>query len=274
MLYRLAMSITQAKSATPNLAGLTAGSLSLLLTKDEEAIKEAQKLRYRVFFPNLPQGDDKLDVDEFDALCDHLLVLDNQPNEEPSVVGTYRFLRRDKNTKIDKFYTASEFDISKLVARTDVTVMELGRSCVDPEYRDGSVIQLLWKGIGKYMIHHKVRFLFGCASFPSANPADHKVTLSYLLHHHLAPEDIRPEPLPALRADFTPLPAEEIPSNRRAFAALPPLIKGYLRLGGAVSGGAVIDKECNTTDVSMVVDATKIGNKYISHFANVDSIDY
>jgi putative hemolysin len=144
-------------------------------------------------------------------------------------------------------------------------VLELGRSCVDSAYRTKMTMQLLWRGIAGYVFTHNIDLLFGCASLPGVNPEALAVPLSYLYHKHLAPADLRPRALPELYTDMNLLPAAAI-NARQALAELPPLVKGYLRLGGFVGDGAVIDRQFNTTDVCVIVKTDLITDKYFRHY--------
>jgi putative hemolysin len=204
------------------------------------------------------------DFDEFDAVCDHLLVIDRMKGDgAKGVVGTYRLQRRN-SPKFSKFYSASEYDIATINAFPG-HVLELGRSCVDPAYRTRMTMQCLWRGIAGYVFTHKIDLMFGCASLHGINTQALAVPLSFLYHKHLAPESIRPRALPSIYANMNLLPAELV-NTRQAVEELPPLIKGYLRLGGFVGDGAVIDHQFNTTDVCVIVKTDLITDKYFRHY--------
>ena len=199
----------------------------------------------------------------FDGDCDHLVVLDHARGPD-EVVGTYRVLRREHARRTGGFYTASEYDIKKLVGFRG-TLMELGRSCVDARYRDRATMQLLWRGIAEYVNAHGVDVMFGCASLPGTDPEQLKTQLSYLYHYHLAPENLRPSALPERFTEMNLLPKEAI-DPKRTLASLPPLLKGYLRVGGFVGNGAVIDHQFNTTDVCIIVKTDMIAARYTRHY--------
>jgi len=237
---------------------LTAGALELRLIADAAELEAAQRLRYDVFYrergatPTPEMEAAGRDLDQFDAGCDHLIVLDHQANPDaPLVVGTYRLLRRDAAAKLGRFYTQDEFSIRRLLKGGN-QVLELGRSCVAAEYRKQMTMNLLWRGIGLYAHKHNINLMFGCASFHGTDPEAIGVELSYLRHYHLAPLRIRPK---ARRKRYTSMnwlpPGSYDPKAARA--ALPPLIKGYLRMGGLIGDGAVIDEQFNTIDVCVVV---------------------
>ena len=143
--------------------------------------------------------------------------------------------------------------------------MELGRSCVDPNYRSRSVMQLLWRGIGAYINLHDIELMFGCGSFSGIDTEAHALSLAYLHHYHLAPENLRLKALPDYYASMNTM-EKDIINPKEAFNALPPLLKGYLRLGGYVGEGAAVDKEYNTIDVGVVVKTALVGEKYMQRY--------
>ncbi len=247
---------------------LRTGSLGVRLARTPEEVDAAQALRYRVFYeemsaiPNPEMAARRRDFDDFDPICDHVLVIDlARENGGGAVVGTYRLLRRSVAVKHNGFYSASEYDIGVLASHPG-EVLELGRSCVESGYRNRPTMQLLWRGIAAYVMHHDITLMFGCASLPGTEPQDHALPLSYLYHHHLAPEAIRPRARPELYVEMSLMPREAI-DKRAATLALPPLIKGYLRLNGFVGDGAVVDRQFNTTDVCVVVKTDWVNTKYL-----------
>ena len=250
-------------------AGVAATGLEVRLATSAAEIEAAQHLRYRVFYeemgakPTAEMAAGRRDFDAFDDVCDHLLVIDPKSSDPFGVVGTYRLSRRE-SPKFRTFYSASEYDVG-LIAAFPGRVLELGRSCVDAGYRTKSTMQILWGGIAGYVFTHGIDLMFGCTSFPGTDPAKLAEPLSYLYHNHLAPTDLRPRALPDQFIEMNRLPAEQLHA-RRALAALPPLIKGYLRLGGFVGDGAVIDHQFNTTDVCVIVQTALVTDKYFRHY--------
>lgn len=249
------------------------GRLEVRLAENEDEIVEAQNLRYRVFYDEMGAKADqvaaaeKSDSDIYDKYCDHLLVIDHEHKEtgKSKIVGTYRLLPNEMARKIGQFYTASEFNIDKVIDCHE-NIVELGRSCIDPAYRTGATIQILWLGLAAYVFEYDISLMFGCASFPGTNIEDIKLPLSYLYHNHLAPEDLRPRALDHKYIDMNFIPQDEI-NIKDAFSSLPPLLKGYLRIGGCVGDGAVIDEQFNTTDVCILVDTNlALENKYFRHY--------
>ncbi len=162
------------------------------------------------------------------------------------------------------FYSVAEYDLGPIL-RFPGRILELGRSCVDAGYRNRAVMQLLWRGIAAYVFHHRIDLMFGCASLPGTDPDALAAELTYLYEHHLAPPELRPRALPERYVDMRRAPPGTVDA-RRALALLPPLIKGYLRLGGFVGDGAVIDRQFNTTDVAIVVKTDLITEKYYRHY--------
>ena len=257
-----------------DLGALRAGNLEVIVATRPEEIEASQRLRYRVYFeemgaiPTLEIAQSKRDMDAFDAVCDHLLVIEHQEDESVKVVGTYRLLRSEGMKKIGRFYSDGEYDISP-IRNYPGEIMEVGRSCVDPEFRSRAVMQLLWRGIGAYVNRFNIAMMFGCASFHGTDPKKHAVALSYLYHYHLAPEELRPTALKDRYIEMNVIPKESI-NVKEAFTSLPALIKGYLRLSGYVGLGAVIDPEYNTTDVGIIVKTDLVTEKYAHRYKTSD----
>jgi putative hemolysin len=250
---------------------IASGSLQVRLAETPADIDAAQALRYRIFYEHmgacaLPEmARRRRDFDAYDTICDHLLVLDRRRGiGADAVVGTYRLIRRAAAERHGAFYSAAEYDIS-ILSEHPGEILELGRSCVDPGYRARPAMQLLWAGIAAYVFHYDIALMFGCASLPGTDPDALAEPLSYLFHRHLAPPGLRPRALPARYIDMARLERSALDAARAA-AALPPLIKGYLRLGGFVGDGAVIDRQFNTTDVCIVVKTDLVAEKYSRHY--------
>jgi putative hemolysin len=250
---------------------LRAGNIGVRVAKTEDEIDAAQRLRFNVFYgemgaePCAAVRALKRDVDAFDAVADHLMVIDHAIGPGPEgVVATYRLIQQDAAEAIGRFYSDEEYDIAPLVAFPG-KLLELGRSCVAPDYRGRAVMQLLWRGIAAYVYRHQIDLMFGCASLPSTDPDEWAAELTYLYQHHLAPPAIRPRALPDRYVDMMRMDPEDL-DNRRTLATLPPLIKGYLRLGGFVGDGAVIDHSFNTTDVAVIVKTDLVTDKYYRHY--------
>ena len=260
---------TPASSA--EIVKVVAGDFEVRLASSVAEIEAAQALRFRVFYeemaarPTAEIAATRRDFDAFDEVCDHLLVLDRRRGEGPEgIVGTYRLIRRSAAAKIGRFYSSAEYDIRPMIDYPG-EVLELGRSCIEKDARNTATMQMLWRGIALYAFHYNIQVMFGCASLPGTDPSQHGLPLSYLHHHHLAPPEIRARALPERYVKMDVLePGSYDP--RKAMARVPPLIKGYLRLGGFVGDGAVIDSEFNTTDVFIVVKTELVTEKYIRHY--------
>ena len=247
-------------------------NLEIRLADSEVELAASQALRYKVFYGEMgakasPRVEmSALDFDPYDEFCDHLLVIDRDRSTavNPCVVGTYRLLRGDVADEYAGFYSESEFELKPLIQRSG-QVLELGRSCIDSDYRLRGTMQLLWRGIADYVFANSIRYMFGCASIPGVNPSDVKLPLSYLYHHHLAPAAIRTCALEQRYVDMNMMDKEAIDVGQ-ALRELPPLIKGYLRVGGVVGDGAVIDYDFNTIDVNIIVETENVTSKYRNHY--------
>ncbi len=250
------------------------GQLDVRLATSEEEIAAAQALRYEIFYDEMGAIPDarmiaqRRDIDDYDAICDHLLVIDHGDTGKPRVVGTYRLLRELVARQHRGFYSSGEYDLSPLLTKSfqrklgeGRQLLELGRSCVHPEYRNIATINLLWRGIASYLTSHNIGFIFGCASLHGTDPKDHAAALSYLYHHHLADPSIRVRTLPEqyVPMDLLPRGSYDIKETTRH---LPPLIKGYLRIGCVIGDGGFIDTQFNTLDVFILLPVEQITARY------------
>jgi putative hemolysin len=254
------------------------GPLEVRLATTAKEIRRAQRLRFKVFYdemsaaPNAASLFSRRDIDDYDRFCDHLLVVDHAAEPKPfrkpkpKVVGTYRLLRQEVADRTCGFYTAGEYDIAPLVdAHPGRRFLELGRSCVLKPYRNKRTVELLWHGIWTYVLHYRVDVMIGCASLEGTDPQRLALPLSFLHHYARAPEPWRAR---ALRERYTPMDilAREAVDPKAALHALPPLVKGYLRLGATFGDGAVIDRQFGTTDVLVILPVSAINARYIDHF--------
>lgn len=220
-------------------------------------ILEAQRLRYRVFVEemgaDLPTAHLGIDRDSFDEYCEHLIVRDLAKDK---IVGTYRILRPEAARHIGRYYSEQEFDISAFQP-FQKELVEIGRSCIDPHYRHGAVIAMLWSGLAKFMQENHYRYLMGCASINMADGGHFAASLFHRLQSHLAPESLRvtphlPLPLASLRHDIAGSP--------------PPLVKGYLRAGAWICGDPAWDPEFNTADLPILLPIDRLDQRYFRHF--------
>ncbi|MFA5592366.1 MAG: GNAT family N-acyltransferase [Micavibrio sp.] len=244
------------------------------LARNTEEIEAAQRLRYEVFYeeykaiPDEQAKQSRMDVDEYDAITDHLVVLDTGlPAGTGQIVGTYRLLRREVADRFGKFYTSGEYDIGPLLG-SGAALLELGRSCVLAPYRTRPVLQKLWQGIAHYVAQHKIGLMFGCASLHGTDIDELAPQLSYLHHYHLAAPELRPRALDSRYVAMDIIPKEELDA-KKVFISMPPLIKGYMRLGASVGDGAVVDHQFNTTDVCIVMPTHLVTEKYFRHYQRV-----
>lgn len=254
------------------------GSLEVRLARTAKEVKRAQRLRFKVFYEEMSAVPDaralltRRDRDAFDLTCDHLLVLDHADPERrlgedrPRVVGTYRLLRQDVAERHGGFYTQSEFDIAPIIAaHPGKRFLELGRSCVLPAYRNKRTVELLWHGIWTYVLHHRIDAMFGCASLEGTDPRRLALPLAFLHHHAAAPDPWRARAVDGRYISMDRLSKDAV-DTKAALQALPPLVKGYLRLGASFGDGAVVDHQFGTIDVLVLLPVSAINPRYIDHF--------
>lgn len=232
------------------------------LADSPEQIRAAQRLRYKVFAEemgarlNTPESG--LDIDMYDAYCQHLLVRDADTGE---VVGTYRILSPEAAKRIGSFYTEQEFDLTRLQHLRE-RMVELGRSCVHPDHRSGGVITLLWAGLAEYMVKHGYDYLIGCASVGMADGGHNAAGIWHALKDkHLSPVEWRVTPR-------CPLPLEALETT--AAPVVPPLIKGYLRAGAFICGEPAWDPDFNTADLPILLSMRRVSDTYARHFLKHD----
>ena len=261
---------------SPSLGQL--GPLEVRLARTAAEVRKAQNIRYRVFYEEMAAIPDinvlatRRDQDSYDALCDHMLVLDHEAPQKafrrrkPQVVGTYRLLRQETADLNGGFYTSGEYDVQPIIdSHPNLRFMELGRSCVLKPYRNKRTVELLWHGVWSYVLMHGVDVMIGCASLEGTDPERLATPLSFLHHNCLAPDEWRVQALPERYTSMNRMPKEAVDA-RAALHALPPLIKGYLRLGAFIGDGAVVDHQFNTTDVLIVLPVSGISSRYINYY--------
>lgn len=266
------------------------GDLVVRLAGGRKDIQRAQRLRYSVFYeemsatPSVIAGMRRLDQDPYDAICDHLLVEDRSAEagvrsdnwartRQPTIVGTYRLLRQEVAQRSLGFYTQSEYDIAPMIAAKSprYRFLELGRSCVLQPYRTKRSVELLWHGLWTYAREHKIDVMIGCASFEGTDPKAHEMALSFLHHNALAPPEWRCRAHNRRYIQMDRLPREKV-DTKAALKGLPPLIKGYLRLGAYVGDGAVVDHQFGTIDVLIVLPVERIDPRYFDYFGAPDEV--
>jgi len=242
---------------------------ALRLAQGARDLVAAQRLRYRVFVEELgadgPLVDHtaRLEKDEFDGIVDHLLLIDTRRDAATfdDVVGVYRLLPGDTAAAAGTpFYSEGEYDLGPLRA-SGRRLLELGRSCVDPDHRGGTAMFHLWNGLADYVQARGIEVLFGTASFHGTDVAALAHPLAYLHHHHLAPESLRVVAIGEGAAAMDLMPVDQV-DRRAAMLGTPALIKAYLRLGGFVGLGAFVDHAFNTVDVCLVMDTARMSSKH------------
>jgi L-ornithine Nalpha-acyltransferase len=247
------------------------GTIEVRLAKTASEVEAAQALRFEVFFKERGIAIDAaspVDADKFDIHCDHLLILDTAVLGPLSdqLVGTARMLPSDKVGKAGGFYSESEFTLRSLLARQPAKkFLEIGRTCIKTEWRSKRTVELMWQGIWAYALEHQVDVMVGCASLEGTVPAAHAMALSLMHHHYRAKGAWRAKALPERFVKMDLMPAEAI-NLKHAMLTLPPLLKGYLRVGAMIGEGCVIDHEFGTTDVFIVLPVAKIQQRYIRHY--------
>ncbi len=244
-------------------------NFELKLASTDLDLRASQRLRYKVFVEEFGGNgahvdhDARIEMDEFDSFADHLILIDRRLPEDSldHVIGVYRLLRSDVTLG---FYSSSEFDLTSLL-KSGRKLLELGRSCVHPDYRGGSSMFQLWNGLAEYVIRHDVEILFGVASFHGTQMRDFALPLSYLHYWHAAPDDLRVSAKGSASSPMNLIAKEHI-DRKEAVVRLPALIKAYLRLGGVVGSGAFIDYAFNTIDVCVLMDTNRMSQSRKSYY--------
>ena len=231
---------------------------SMGLARTESEVREAQKLRYKVFAEEMgakmPGKDERIDQDRYDRYCEHLLVRDTDSNK---VVGTYRILSPEQAKKAGGYYSEGEFDLSRLNNLRN-SMVEVGRSCVHPDYREGGVITMLWAGMAQYMVNNNYDYLIGCASISMADGGHNAANIYNKINaDSMSPLEWRAFP-------NCPLPYHALGDKAEVF--VPPLIKGYLRLGAYVCGDPAWDPDFNTADLPVLLPMSRLNKRYAKHF--------
>jgi len=245
--------------------------LEVKITRDEGEIREAQKLRFEVFNLELNKGlqssyEHNLDIDEFDSCCDHVIVRDLGSGD---VIGTYRLLLGSDARKHIGFYSEHEFDLTH-IKQLDGELLELGRSCARKDFRDRALIPLMWETIAQYVKAHTVRYIFGCGSLYTTDPAEVSEPFSLFKQKYYSAPEFRVDPLafcrcPGVDGDL------KIADEQAVFVKVPGLLKSYLRLGAVVCGPPALDREFGTADFFMLLDIQNLSAEYLNRFGLVGS---
>ena len=248
-------------------------NLIIKLAETNAEIKKAQSLRYSVFYKekNAKAGLSKKilrrDFDKIDRFADHLIVIDkNRRSLQNNIIGTYRLIRGDLANQYGGFYTSTEFDLSNILhSYKNNQILELGRSCIHKNYRNGATVNLLWKAIANYISIYEIKILLGCVSFPGTNVMKFSDELAYLKRNHSLQSELS---IKSLDVNIYPInnSKNKNANDFKLFIKLPPLIKGYLRVGGKVSESCFVDHDFNTIDLCVVVQTNDINHKYKKRF--------
>jgi L-ornithine Nalpha-acyltransferase len=258
--------------ATAHLASTRLGALHTRLAVNAKEIEMAQRLRHAIFHKHDDTKSGSIDADQFDDVCDHLLIIDaaspagqnSLPDGE--LIGAARLLGEDGAAAIGGYYSETEFTLRGLRQRQPAKrFLEIGRTCVAPSHRSKRAAELMWAGIWSYAVETGADVLVGCASLPGTIPAAHAQALSYMHHHHRAGGQWRAKALPERRSSMDLMPLEAI-NLKAALNAMPPLLKAYLRVGAMIGDGCVVDYDFGTTDVFVVLPIERIAARYIRHY--------
>lgn len=228
------------------------------LARSEEEVREAQRLRYKVFVEELGARIQTRipghDIDLYDPFCEHLIVRESQADR---IVGTYRILSPAAARRVGNYYSENEFYLNRL-HNLRGRMVEVGRSCIHPDHRSGAVITLLWAGLADYMVSNNYDYLIGCASIGMADGGHNAANL----FRQIAPDHMAP-------AEYRVFPQHGLPFDRLANgqpALVPPLIKGYLRVGAWICGEPAWDPDFNTTDLLLLLPMSRMNPRYLRHF--------
>ena len=234
------------------------------LAETENELEQAYRLRYLdliLEYNENPKSSSGIDTDIYDTYCDHLIVIDMKTNE---VVGNYRLIRKEHLYHLKKYITESEFNIDNIKS-DDYDILELGRAVVKKDFRQANVISLLWKGIITYAVSFNIKFMFGTASFHGIDPNLHKKEFSYLYHYKRPEERLKTYARSNASTNMNLLSIEEV-DEVTVYKELPPLVKGYLRLGAVVSEDAYIDYSFNAIDVLILLEIEKVSPRYLNKY--------
>lgn len=237
-------------------------TLVVRITSDPKEIHQAQRLRYRVFAEGmgakLPTASEGIDKDRFDDACQHMIVKDVDSDK---VVGYTRILTTENAQKTDGFYSETEFDLSQII-QPGKRYMEIGRTCVDPDFRSGAVIGMLWSNLAQFMLENDLDYMMGCASIPLADGYSQAIAIiNYLREHHYTDANMRAEPK-------IHVPRTDVDIDGRRL--VPPLLKAYLRIGVKVCGEPYLDKDFNVCDALILLCKNNINQRYLRHFIRSD----
>lgn len=246
------------KTLYPDTSNPAVKKLTCFVADSETLIREAQALRYRVFAQEmgakLKSGSEELDYDEIDQYCDHLIVYDNINNK---IAGYTRLLNQEQAKRLGRFYSQDEFDLDEVLALPG-RFLEIGRTCVDPDYRGGAVLTTLWSTLVEYALNGRYNYLLGCASI-TPGPSGYAVAAVF---RSIDAKNIAPLSLQATPS----IPVPETLRCQRDESGIPPLLKAYLRFGALVCGEPYWDKDFNCMDLLMLLPLDQLKHRYSKHY--------
>lgn len=261
------MPIQDQSIQAPSALRLEFDNFLVKIVETAEELEAALRLRFEVFNLEMNEGlaaswETGLDQDRYDAHADHLIVIDKR--NQNRVVGTYRMLTKSRVIGNGGFYSEGEFDLTNL-KKLPEEILEMGRSCVHRDYRASGVINLLWAGIAKFLEIIEAKYLFGCGSLHTHDVQEISEIFSYLKANHMAAEQFRVYPVdkcvvPGLRDDLP------VGDRREVMKKLPPLLKGYFRIGASICGAPALDAEFGTTDFCILLPTAQINSRYQRHY--------
>ena len=258
---------------------VTNTQLEVRMAQNQEEIFEVQKLRYKVFvnefgakvsFRNMIQS---IESDKFDNHCEHLILIDNSVRNslsKPTVVGTLRLLNSTNAKRFYGFYSASEYKLDKILEMKR-NLLEVGRACIDKNYRGHIALHLLFCGLSKYVLEHDIAFIFGVASFSGNDPILFSSALSFLNYKFSAPKILDFRALAPNSVDMNMISVEKL-DHGKAMSQMPSLIKAYLRMGAKVGDGAFVDTKFNTIDIGIIIEVELMDIKYKEFYGRLEKI--
>ncbi len=238
-------------------------------SKNYNELIESQKIRHKVFIVEMGNINKQeptksnIEQDKFDKFCRHLIIIDHEntkKNTSGKIIGVTRLMLSEDSEKGIGFYCSQEFNLKPIIS-TQKKCLEIGRTCIDPAYRNTLILHYLWIELGSFCSKHGIEILFGVGSFVGNNVGKIAMALSYIYNEYLAPPEIRPIALKKGFIEMKIIPKDEI-DKLKALKQMPNLLKSYLRLGGIVGEGAYMDRELNTIDILIMIDILHMNKKY------------
>jgi putative hemolysin len=237
------------------------------LAQNPQEVESAQRLRYEVFNLELKKGlaaahEDGLDRDEYDPICDHVLIIDK---EKGLTIGTYRLLLRSRLEAGGRFYSENEFDLSN-IKNVKGEILEMGRSCVHKDYRSNSILHLLWQRILAYVEDYRVCYIIGCPSLYTMDPSEISSVYTLMKKDHFAPSELRVYPRESARVPGLSDSVSLVGQERKVLLKLPSLVRSYIKIGAFVCGEPALDPEFGTADFFMLLEVSRIADNYLRRF--------